>query len=58
MLATVFCKNGSGNLTLNTNNGFFEITIYTQNKRIFKKYLFYKKAVASFNRLLKKYNLK
>ena len=58
MLATVYCNNGSGNLTLNTGSGYFEIKIYTQNKRIFKKYLLYKQAVASFNRLLKKYNLK
>lgn len=58
MLATVFCDNGSGNLTLNTGSGFFEIVIYTQHKKIFKKYLFYKVAIARWYKLLKKYNLK
>ena len=58
MLVNVFCKNGSGSLTINTDSGLFEINIYTQNKRIFKKYLFYKIALKSFKRLCKKYNLK
>lgn len=58
MLATVYCDNGSGNLMLNTGSGYFEITIHTQNKKVLKKYLFYKKAIASWYKLLKKYNLK
>ena len=58
MLATVYCNNGSGCLMLNTGSGYFEIKLYLHNKTIYKKYLLYKKAVASYNRLLKKYKLK
>ena len=58
MLATVFCNNGSGSLTLNTGSGFFEIKLYLKNKTIYKKYLFYKVAKEKYNKLLQKYNLK
>lgn len=58
MLATVYCNNGSGSLTLNTGSGFFEIKLYLKNKTIYKKYLFYKVAMKKYNKLLQKYNLK
>ena len=58
MLATVYCNNGSGSLTLNTGSGFFEIKLYLKNKTIYKKYLFYKVAMKKYKKLLQKYNLK